>query len=74
MYDSEYYAAMDRIMGNTLKGTALTVGSTIMAIVYYLLMQPLRLYDYICDAIETEKQCQREEAKRFRILKRNGHI
>ena len=74
MYDSEYYAAMDRIMGNTLKGTALTVGSTIMAIVYYLLMQPLRLYDYICDGIKTEKQSQREEEKRFRILKRSGHI
>ena len=74
MYDSEYYAAMDRNMGIALRGTAETVVSTIVAIVYYLLMQPIRLYDYICDCIATEKQSQHEEEKRFRILKRNGHI
>ena len=74
MFDKDYYEAMDRVMVDTLKGTALTVVHTIIAIVYYLLMQPIRLYDAIRDYIETERTSQREETIRFQNLKRNGHI
>ena len=74
MFNKDYYEAMDRVMVDTLKGTALTVMHTMVAIVYYLLMQPIRLYDYVCDCIATEQKSRRDEEIRFQRLKQNGRI
>lgn len=74
MFDKSYYEALDRAMVEALKGTAKAVILTMIGVVCYLLMQPIRLYDSICDCIATEKQSQREEAIRFQNLKRHGHI
>lgn len=74
MFDKNYYEAMDRVMVDTLKGTALTVMHTMIAIVYYLLMQPIRLYDYLRECIVTEQRSRHEEEIRFRNLERYGRI
>lgn len=74
MYDRDFYMALDDLMMYVLKRFVDAFGGTLIFIVLYLLIQPLRLYYYIQDRIETEKQIQREERIRFRNLKRNGHI
>ena len=42
--------------------------------VRYVLMQPIRLVEYIWYCIQIERECDREETIRFENLKRTGHI
>lgn len=74
MYDRDFFMAVDDLMLYLLKQLVEAFGGTLIFIVLYLLLQPIRLYYYIQECIATERQIQREERIRFRNLKRNGHI
>lgn len=74
MYDHDFYAEMDRELIIALKSV---VGITIVGmkfLVLYILAQPIRLYEYIVDAIQTEEESQHDTNIRFKRLKRYGHI
>lgn len=74
MYNYDYYANLDRRMWNLLKAVAWNTIMGASALVTYLLMQPIRLGEYIADRINTEAQSQSEMDIRFKRLERNGHI
>ena len=74
MYNHDYYATLDQAMVKLLKHTALNGLRTLNAIAMYLLMQPIRLCEYIEDCIRMERDSQKETEIRFENLKQNGHI
>lgn len=74
MYDHDFYAKMDNLMMGVLKDFALRLVGTLWATVRYLMLQPVRLYEYIDWCIQTELKNQRDEDIRFQSLKQNGRI
>ena len=74
MYDHDYYAKMDELMKNTLVDCIKRDLLVLRALAWYLMMQPIRLCDYIRERIQIEREVRRETEIRFQNLKRNGHI
>lgn len=74
MYNHDYYATLDQAMVKQLKYTVLNILRTLIAIVLYLFLQPVRLYEYIEDCFRMERDSQKETEIRFENLKQNGHI
>lgn len=74
MYDHDFYEQMDSLMVNLLLELAINMISVLYAAVRYILMQPIRLVEYIGYCIQMERVCDREETIRFENLKRTGHI
>lgn len=74
MYDHEFYAKVDGLVMAVWKDFGRKVLGVLGITVYYAILMPIRLYEYIRDCMETERKSQREEANRFRALKENGHI
>lgn len=74
MYDYNFYEQMDSLMVNLLVDLAINMVRVLYATVRYVLMQPIRLVEYIWYCIQIERECDREETIRFENLKRTGHI
>lgn len=74
MYDHDYYAAMDHKMIQTLKDVAWMMGLGALALMCYIILQPLRLFEFICGTVKTGHNAQTEQSIRFENLKRYGHI
>ena len=74
MYNHEYYACMDAFMVYLWKDFGKKLLRVLDGTLRYLLISPIRLYEYIYDCIQTERETQHDEMIRFRNLKRNGHI
>ena len=74
MYDYDFYEQMDSLMVNLLLELVINMVCVLYAAVRYLLMQPIRLVEYIWYCIQIECECDREETIRFENLKRTGHI
>ena len=74
MYDHDFYAEMDREVITALKSVVWITITGLKFLVLYILAQPIRLYEYIIDAIKTEEESQHETNIRFKRLKRYGHI
>ena len=62
------------LMVNLLVDLAINMVRVLYATVRYVLMQPIRLVEYIWYCIQIERECDREETIRFENLKRTGHI
>ena len=74
MYDHDYYAAMDQKIIQTLKDVAWMMGLGALALMCYIILQPLRLFEFICGTVKTGHNAQTEQSIRFDNLKRYGHI
>lgn len=74
MYDHDFYEQMDSQMVGILVDLLIYILSVLYAVVWYLLIQPIRLVEYIRYCIQMERECDREETIRFENLKQNGHI
>ena len=74
MYYYDYYAAMDRKMMQTLKDVAWMMGLGALALMCYIILQPLRLFEFIFGTVKTGHNAQTEQSIRFENLKRYGHI
>ena len=70
MYDYNFYEQMDSLMVNLLVDLAINMVRVLYATVRYVLMQPIRLVEYIWYCIQIERKCDREETIRFENLKR----
>ena len=70
----QFYEQMDSLMVNLLVDLAINMVRVLYATVRYVLMQPIRLVEYIWYCIQIERECDREETIRFENLKRTGHI
>ena len=74
MYDHDFYEQMDDLMVTLLSNLAITFVYALLYAVLYVLVQPIRLVEYIWYCIRIERECDREETIRFENLKRTGHI
>ena len=74
MYDCDFYAKTDELMVSVWKDCAVQMIGTLWATVRYLMIQPVRLYEYIDSSIQAMRENQREEEIRFQNLKQNGRI
>lgn len=74
MYDYDFYEQMDSLMVNLLVDLAINTYRTVAYSTRTMLMQPIRLVEYIWYCIRIERECDREETIRFENLKRTGHI
>ena len=74
MYDHDFYEQMDSLMVNLLVEVANNMLCVLYATVRNVLMQPIRLVEYIWYCIQIERECDRDETIRFENLKRTGHI
>ncbi len=74
MYNSDYYAHVDAAMTNLWKDFGRKLLQVLDGTVRYLLICPIRLYEFVCECIRMELEDQREEHIRFENLKQNGHI
>lgn len=74
MYDHDFYEQIDSQMVGILMDLLIYILSALYAVVWYLLIQPIRLVEYIRYCIQMERECDREETIRFKNLKRTGHI
>lgn len=74
MYDHDFYEQMDSQMVTLLMDLLIYMISALYAAVWYVLIQPIRLVEYIRYCIQMERECNREETIRFENLKRTGHI
>lgn len=74
MYDRDFYAKMDKLMAAVLKDCAVQMIGTLWATMRYLMLQPIRWYEYTDSCIQMMQENQREEEIRFQNLKQNGRI
>lgn len=74
MYNHDYYAHVDAVMGNLWKDFGKKLLQVLDGTLRYLLILPIRFYEYLYDRITEEVKSQREEDIRFRNMKQNGHI
>ena len=50
------------------------MGLGALALMCYIILQPLRLFEFICGTVKTGHNAQTEQSIRFENLKRYGHI
>ena len=74
MYNSDYYAHVDAAMTNLWKDFGRKLLQVLDGTMRYLLILPIRFFEYGKDCIQTELSSQHDNAIRFRNLKQNGHI
>lgn len=74
MYNHDYYAHVDATMTKMWKDFGRKLLQVLDGTMRYLLICPVRLYEYVYDCIRTELENQREEDIRFQSLKQNGRI
>lgn len=74
MYDRDFYAKMDELMASVWKTHAVQMIGVLWVTARYLMLQPVRLYEYIDSSIQAMRENQREEEIRFQSLKQNGRI
>lgn len=74
MYNRDYYAHVDAVMGNMWKDFGKKLLQVLDGTLRYLLILPIRLYEYCYDCIAEEAKSRREENVRFQNVKQNGHI
>lgn len=74
MYDHDYYAKMDKLMKYTLVDCIRRDLMVLRALAWYLMVQPIRLCEYIEERVRIEREVRRETEIRFQNMKQNGHI
>lgn len=75
-YDWEFWSAMDKAMWRSLKRCASVVFYTLIGVLLTLVMQPVRLYEYLRYRWYNREEAviEREAQERFENLKNTGHI
>lgn len=74
MYNKKYYDKLDKTMATTWKNFGWTALNTILATIWYIAVQPVRLCEYVYSEYQNHKQEEYERNERFENLKRSGHI
>ena len=74
MYNRNYYAQVDDAMMKLWKDFGRRLLRVLDGTMRYVLTLPIRLYEYIYDAISGELERQRGSRIRFQNLKRDVHI
>lgn len=74
MYDYEFYAEVDNLMGKQLKRCAMTMGTTILMLLIYLTTLPVRFYEWLKDIFTAEERSEKEITERIDNLMKSGHI
>lgn len=75
-YDYEFWKAIDELTWRQVKRCAKMVFYTLIGVAITLVMQPIRLYEYVRYRWENREEAviERESMKRFENLKASGHI
>lgn len=80
-YNDEYYKEIDETVGFAIRKTIQTgwsfiktFGITIAMMIVYLVMTPIRIYEYIRDVIEFAKLEEENEQIRFNEWRNTGRI
>lgn len=75
-YDWRFWSAMDKATWRSLKRCAKVVFYTLIGVLLTLMMQPVRLYEYVQYRWHNREEAviEREAQERFENLKSTGHI
>ena len=80
-YNDEYYKEIDETVGFAIRETLRTgwtfiktLGITIAMMIAYLVLTPIRIYEYISDIIEFAKLEEKNEQIRFNEWRNTGKI
>lgn len=74
MYNRDYYARVDATMMNMWKDFGRKLLQVLDGTMRYMLICPLRLYEYIYDCVQEELNRRCDKEIRFQNLKQNGRI
>lgn len=74
MYDYELYSEVDTLVGKQLKKCANTIGRTILMVLIWIVLVPIRLWEYLVECFTAEDEINKEIDERFKNLKEKGHI
>lgn len=74
MYDCEFYSEVDTLVGKQLKKCANTIGRTILMVLIWIALVPIRLWEYLKECFTMEAEINKEIDERFRNLMENGRI
>lgn len=77
-YNDEFYKDMDNTMNLVIRKVLITAWNFVTTLVLtiaftigYLVIMPVRVYEYIRELVELERVSQSEEQIRFEEMKRN---
>lgn len=77
-YNDEFYKDMDNTMNLVIRKALITAWNFVTTLVLtiaftigYLVIMPVRVYEYIRELVELERVSQSEEQIRFEEMKRN---
>lgn len=77
-YNDEFYKDMDNTMNLAIRKVLITAWNFVTTLVLtiaftigYLVIMPVRVYEYIRELVELERVSQSEEQIRFEEMKRN---
>lgn len=72
MYNYEVY--VDTLVGKQLKKCANTIGRTILMVLIWIVLVPIRLWKRLVDCFTAEENMNKEIDERFKNMKEKGHI